>query len=221
MAVISPCDPLPPDENIGPMLVTATFVLFAPTITTTALRIWVRAKEKVLGADDYVMVIAALLSLVLGSLNIAGVHYGKGRHICYLESADIITIGKLSWINQIVLFMSICLVKISICLLLLRIKNTTRFRWSVRSVIALMMITNVVAIITLLAECTPVYGFWDRQHGKCRSPNLRIYSIWVQASVSVFTDLLCSLMPISIVWKLQLPMEKKIGVCCLMGLGLM
>ncbi|KAK6409798.1 hypothetical protein LTR95_018272, partial [Oleoguttula sp. CCFEE 5521] len=37
---------------------------------------------------------------------------------------------------------------------------------------------------------------------------------------SVFTDLLCSLLPIVILWKLQLPTRKKVGICVLMGLGL-
>lgn len=36
----------------------------------------------------------------------------------------------------------------------------------------------------------------------------------------MFTDLVCSLLPILIVWRLHLPLQKKLGICVLMAMGL-
>lgn len=37
---------------------------------------------------------------------------------------------------------------------------------------------------------------------------------------SVFTDLVCALLPIVVVWKVKISTKTKIGVSCLMSLGL-
>ena len=242
MASTAPPNPLPPDVDVGPMLTAVSYAFIVPSVLSTALRIWVRAREKILGGDDYTIMIAAALSTVLSALSILAVEHGKGRHIWYLSGEQTRYINMLSWINQIVLFSSITFVKASICLLVLRIKNTKAFRWFLYTVIALLVTTNIIPIIALLVECHPIYRFWDRTAvaGQCRPPDFRIYSIWVESgngthvwislssaiadhapiAYSILTDFICSLLPIAIVWNLQLAQRKKIGVCVLMAMGL-
>ncbi|KAK5734927.1 hypothetical protein LTR17_008560 [Elasticomyces elasticus] len=213
-------DPLPPNVDIGPMMVAVAYVFIFPALITTALRLWIRTRDRILGWDDAAILIASLLAIVLSGLSIEGVKNGKGRHIWYLNEHQTATIGMLSWIAQIDLFCAICLIKISVCLLVLRIKNTKMLRYSLYGVMVLLVITTIIPIIALCTECKPVYGFWHRKLGKCHSPNFRIYSIYVQASYSAATDLLCSLLPIIIVWNLQMALSKKIGVCVIMSMGL-
>ncbi|TKA83957.1 hypothetical protein B0A55_00238 [Friedmanniomyces simplex] len=213
-------DPLPPNTDIGPMMVAIAYAFIFPALITTAFRIWIRARDHVLGYDDVAISLAACLSIVLSALSIEGVRHGKGRHIWYLDDSQTATIGKLSWINQIVLFCAICLIKISVCLLVLRIKNTKGLRYFLYAVMALLVVTTIIPIIALCIECRPIEGFWHRTIGHCHSPDFRIYSIYLQAAYSVLTDLLCSLLPILIVWNLQLALNKKVGVCVVMGMGL-
>jgi len=40
------------------------------------------------------------------------------------------------------------------------------------------------------------------------------------AGLSILTDLICSLLPIAIMWKIQMPLQKKISIWCLMAMGL-
>ncbi|KAK4962072.1 hypothetical protein LTR10_002569 [Elasticomyces elasticus] len=204
-------DPLPPNADIGPMMVAVAYAFIFPALITTALRLWIRTRDHILGWDDAAILVASLLAIVLSALSIEGTKNGKGRHIWYLNEHQTATIGKLSWIAQIDLFCAICLIKISVCLLVLRIKNTKMLRYSLYAVMVLLVITTIIPIIALCTECKPVYGFWHRKLGHCHSPNFRIYSIYVQASYSAATDLLCSLLPIIIVWNLQMAVSKKIG----------
>ena len=41
------------------------------------------------------------------------------------------------------------------------------------------------------------------------------------AAYSILTDLLCSLLPLVVVWKVRIPMRTKVMVCGLMSLGLL
>ena len=232
------CESLSADGNIGNVLLIPAAIFIIPSTATTALRLWARRKS--LGSDDWTILIAAVLTIVLDALSIVGVKHGKGRHVCALDEEAVAEIGRYSWINQIILFWALFFIKISVCLLVLRVKSTALLRWTSGIVTALMISSTVVACAALLAECRPVSAYWDRSSGECRAPTFRIYSIWVQAgssvflvntqnileadvfqAISVFTDLVCSLLPFSILWSLHLSPRKKIAVGLLMALGTM
>lgn len=226
------------DENIGKVLLIPAAFFIVPSTITTALRLW--ARKNSLGSDDWTIFVAATLTIVLNALSIVGVRHGKGRHVCALDDESIAEIGRYSLINQIVLFWALFFIKISVCLLVLRVKSTATLRWASGVITALMITSTAIACAALLAECKPVSAYWDRGSGTCRAPTFRIYSIWVQAgeslllletqkvdgadilpAVSVFTDLVCSLLPFPILWSLQLSPRKKIAVGVLMALGTM
>jgi hypothetical protein len=180
MSAPSICDdPSLTDNNIGKILLIPAAILTVPSVITTVLRIY--ARRKALGRDDWTILVAACLVVILNSLSIVGVGHGKGRHVCFLEDDAISIIGKYSWINQIVLFWALAFIKASVCLLVLRVKSTTILRWISGVTIGLMFVSTVVACAALMAECKPISAYWNRSSGHCRPPAFRIYSIWVQA----------------------------------------
>jgi hypothetical protein len=132
------------------------------------------------------MVVATLLSIAMYALSIAAVKAGKGHHQDDLSESQIERVGELSWINQILLFCSLCMIKVSISLLILRIKNSKWLKITLYTTIALLAITNLIPIIALCVECNPTYGFWRRTAPGvvCHPPDFRIYSIWVQSGMS-------------------------------------
>jgi hypothetical protein len=172
-------DPSLTDDNIGNVLLIPAAILMVPSVITTGLRLLSRKKS--LGYDDWTIMVAACLVVVLNTLSIVGVQHGKGRHVCFLEPDAIAIIGKYSWINQIVLFWALCFIKASVCLLVLRVKSTAILRWISRVTIGLMFVSTIVACAALMAECKPISAYWHRPSGQCRPPTFRIYSIWVQA----------------------------------------
>lgn len=177
-------NPLPPDVDIGPILLGVSFAFVFPSVFLTGLRVWVRARDKTLGWDDGTILVATVLSVIMSALSINAVQHGKGRHIWYLAKEEAQHISMLSWINQLVLFTAVTFVKSSICLLVLRIKNTKVLRVFLYTVIGFLIITNLLPIIALLVECNPVDKFWDRaRKGTCMPPDFRIYSIWVETGM--------------------------------------
>lgn len=179
-----PPDPLPPDENKGIILLALTCTLTSIAIVMTALRCWVRRVYHQLGWDDYLIAITTLLAVARMGLQIVGVKHGNGRHIWYLSDQQYEWIVRSSWYTQLILFPAICLLKISICLLLLRIFSTRAIEWWLYAMMAGLVITNLEPIIVLLAECSPIKTYWEPEAGTCWSPQIRIYSIYVQVGAS-------------------------------------
>lgn len=242
MASLAPPNPLPPDENVNPTLLGISGSLIGFVVITSVLRLWTRFRLRSLGWDDYTMAVVAVLAVARFGVQVAQGTFGNGRHRWYLEKEDYITNNMLGWFAQILLFASICLLKCSIMLLLLRIKDSRKLKITLYSIMAGLVVTNFGCIIILLAECDPVSAYWTGV-GKCWPAKIRIYSIYLTictlldciyprwasistdqsslAAYSVLTDLMCSLLPLVVVWNVRIPFKTKVSVCALMGLGLM
>ncbi|KAF5603276.1 integral membrane protein [Fusarium pseudocircinatum] len=151
MASVQPPNPLPPDQNVGPILLGISGTCLALVIITTSVRIWVRTALRSSGWDDYTIVIVTLLGIARYGVQVGQVSIGNGRHRWYIEPEDYVQNNKLGWVAQILLFASICLLKISILLLLLRIKDSRSVR--------------------------PVSAYWTGV-GECWNPRIRIYYIY-------------------------------------------
>lgn len=178
MAPVTPPNPLPPDENVNPTLLAISGVLIFFVIFTTTLRLYVRFSLRHLGWDDYLMAITASLGIVRYGVQCAQGATGNGRHRWYISSEEYVNNNMLGWFGQILLFASVCLLKCSIMLLLLRIKDSSRMKYFLWTVMGGLVITNFGVIIILLAECDPVEAYWTGV-GKCWDAKIRIYAIYL------------------------------------------
>lgn len=214
-------DPLPADVSLGTTFLVLACILTFFSLLMTGVRVWVRRANGVIGWDDYTLVIVCVILIFRLGVQIESVKHGNGRHVWYIENKeDYEWVVMANWYTQICLFPAICLLKISICLLLLRIKDSKVVKQVIYTIIAGLVLTNILPLIVLFAQCSPLKTFWEPKAGKCWTPKVRIYSIYIQASYSVLTDLICSLMPIFVVYKLQIELREKVLICSLMSLGL-
>jgi hypothetical protein len=172
-------------DDAGPTLLVISIVVLVLVLTTTALRVAVRVKRQALGGDDYTIAAASLLTIGRVTCQIISVSHGNGRHREFIANHDYEYINFLTWLTQLFLFPILCLLKISVCLLVLRIKSTKTLRYCLWSLIGLLVITTLLPDIVLLAECDPVSAYWTSQHDKCWNPNVRIYSIYLQTCMFI------------------------------------
>jgi len=221
MSTSSVPDPLPPDRDLGPALVILTCILTVISVVTLVLRYWVRTTRRSLAWDDYTIGAAVVLAVIRTVLQIIQVHYGDGRHTWYLSAYENRVINEYGWIAQVLLFATNCLVKISICLLVLRIKDTKRLRFWLYIMMGGLLLFNLVPIIVLLAECHPVKAYWDPTAGHCWNSKIRIYVIYCAIGYGIITDLICTALPLFVVRNTLMPLRKKLSVSGLMCLGLM
>ncbi|KAI8278033.1 hypothetical protein K4K56_000409 [Colletotrichum sp. SAR 10_98] len=168
---------LPPDEDIGPASVATAAVLTALMIITTSARIWVRTANRKLGWDDWTILIASGVSIVRFAFVVKQQQYGNGRHRVYLSDYDYMMINMYGWWGQILLFLAVAFLKVSICLLILRIKDTKVLKILLYTIMGGVLVSNFGVVIILVAECQPA-GFWRGKSAKCWPTQIRIYSIW-------------------------------------------
>ena len=179
MVAVLPPNPLPPDENVGPVLTIINSVLISLILITTAIRIVVRFSIRQLGADDYVIVVVAVLCVARFALQVVQVNkFGNGRHRWYLSPDDYMNNNMLGWYCLVLLFITMCLLKISICLLLLRIKNERNLKIFLYTIIAGLCVTNFGCVVILLAQCRPISAYWTGTGGVCWDTRVRIYAIY-------------------------------------------
>ncbi|OAA65259.1 hypothetical protein SPI_02046 [Niveomyces insectorum RCEF 264] len=212
--------PPPSDDNIGPALIVSSSVLMGAVVVTTVLRLLVRARNRMLGWDDYTVLVVAVLAAARLGCQAAQVRHGNGRHEVYLDDGDYAAAIRYGWYALLLFFVAICLLKISICLLLLRIKNERWLRWLIYATMAGLVVTNGGVVVILLAECRPVDTYWTDM-AQCWNPRVRVFSIYVTIGYSILTDLLCSFLPLVVIWNVRIPLRSKLLVCGLMSLGLL
>lgn len=184
-------NPLPPDRNVGPALIAWTSTLTALSVITTILRLIVRKGNRALGWDDWTILATITVATARSGVNIKGATEGYGRHKWYLPKAQQEKVNMFGWYGQVLLFITLFLLKTSICILILRIKKTKSLKMIVYPLLAVLFLTNILPVIVLLSECRPVATFWRPSAGKCWDPKIRIYSIYVQACESLLFSETC------------------------------
>jgi hypothetical protein len=132
---------------------------------------------------------------------------------------------RLIFLCQVLWNVSICLVKVSVALLLLRVKQTRTWRIFLYSTIILLVLTAITSTLFQFLQCQPFSVYWDpsvflKGGVKCVPHELITGNIVAASVVHVSTDLIFSFIPITFIRKLHRPRGEKIFLGILMGLGL-
>ncbi|KAI9658765.1 MAG: hypothetical protein M1821_002325 [Bathelium mastoideum] len=219
-------------NNVGPpsecsysrapgMLVTTLVVtIFASVVTFLRLgvRIWVVRK---VGLDDYTIV-AATLGIIIGcGLVIVQIHYGFGKHKACLSEWHYIEFQKYSYGEWIQTFQTLMFNKLSICFFLLRIPVETRYIRPIQGTVIGLIVSNIALTLVWIFQCNPIAGAWNTNvPAKCFTYAQLQRIIISQAIISIISDFMLALFPIVLLWKVQISLRIKAGLCFLMALGL-
>ena len=178
---------LPPpggDQNKAAKTITIWAVLTSLSVSVVTVRIIARAMgNKRFGWDDWTMLAALVRSLLTRTPRISLITYhelrqcltvakfgvdvfltraGFGRHIYYLDAAQVVRFKKLNFVSGFFTNLIICLVKLSVALFLLRIGGLRRWlRASLFATIALFVSSSVATVVIIFVQCRPIAGIWD------------------------------------------------------------
>lgn len=174
---------MPPNETVGPIWLGVSSSLLALLLVTTVFRLWVRFDRRNLGWDDYTITVAAIAATVRYIFGVLQLSHGNGRHRLYISDNDYMMLNKYGWWGQLFHFTSMAFLKVSLCLLILRIQSTRTLQVLLYTVIGGSLIINFAVVIILLAECRPA-GFWRGNDAQCWPNSIRIYAIWISIGKS-------------------------------------
>jgi hypothetical protein len=114
--------------------------------------------------------------MVNTSLITRAVHHGVGRHIMYLDPPEIVQAIKHEILAQPFGVLAPTLARISFALFLMKFTGHRKMlKWALWSVVWLQAITNLAAIIQILAQCKHFASLWDSSvKGYCQPAMVQV-----------------------------------------------
>ncbi|KAJ5767788.1 hypothetical protein N7533_000371 [Penicillium manginii] len=165
------------------------------------------------------LAVFAIAGVILVTVSVI---YGIGTHDNVLSENDIIQALKWGWINQLLGLFATSFGKMAIVAFLQQIHGPEhRERVIVLWFLAISnLVVNAITVGMVLTQCTPLEKLWDFSvPGACDGLDRNEHIAYFQGSWSALCDLLLALYPIVFLWTVKLEMRVKIGLCVLMGVG--
>ncbi|OCL14998.1 hypothetical protein AOQ84DRAFT_370777 [Glonium stellatum] len=215
--------PAAPNISKGPKLLVVNTTMFAVAILLFIGRIYTRLRPVPrLGLDDYTLSVAVIFSIASWCLVIITIVKGFGRHVIYVSPSTLAEILELGFLVEPLWLWSVTLIKTSMACTLLRFKTTKVWQRSLCAIIFIQVITAISGNIARFIQCHPIRTFWDPTliNAKCWNPNQIQIAMYIHSGIFIGSDVILSLLPITFLRKLRIPLRERIILIFLMALGL-
>lgn len=140
--------------------------------------------------------------------------------LCMCESADATL--QLANVNEIIYGPIIFAAKVSILLQFLRIFVPTRkdaTYWAIHFLIWTNLFFYTIVTFVFIFQCSPREKIWNpRVSGKCLNTNLVFL---ISGAWNILSDVSILVLPIHSIFKLHLPLRRKIEVSAIFAIGLL
>ncbi|RAK95321.1 pectinesterase precursor [Aspergillus ibericus CBS 121593] len=200
-------------------------VMMCVATIAVALRIFVRVYlVRAFGWDDALMMVALALFIFLDVCCIIGSQNGIGHK--NEDFTDLNTYEKALlwwWLGQMLYLWSSAVAKISIALALLRLTVRRMHRIVLWVIIGVVIAIGLMFWLVLLLDCRPVSYFWlrvDLTHsGTCQPVRVLLAIAYLYSGITIFCDLTLGILPMFLIWRLQMNDRTKIALGGILSLG--
>ncbi|KAL8788441.1 MAG: hypothetical protein Q9213_001664 [Squamulea squamosa] len=209
----------------GPLLLAVGWVLLGLAILVVATRIYFRSNLRHgINWDDYLVVASLVVGIIGGSFLTKLVQTGAGKHIYCLPRGQIYPVLKWSLLAQVCNVLGIGLVKISVCLCVLRLIDRARRRLSqfLWVMIIIVAVSHLIQALIFLVQCRPLNALWNpKVKGTCFSSRVAYTAGYANYALDALTDLVCAIIPVAVIHQLQMNTRTKAALSFLMSLGVL
>ncbi|KAJ8123866.1 hypothetical protein ONZ43_g281 [Nemania bipapillata] len=213
----------PGDPGRGPAIIGVTWTLTTLASAFVAARMYIRSRPPSrVGWDDWTIVLALIIQLLHQALVTIAYHYGAGMHDEDLSPPQLIQVFMWFWISTTPAIIVSVVARISAALLLLRIfRSVTWFKWFIIIFTTLQTILGAVSIIAIYTQAEPIQALWDPtvKPTKVRDSRFKDIIVDVAQSFFAFSDLSYVFLPVFIIWRLNMPLRRKIGLAIVLSLS--
>ncbi|KAL1886155.1 hypothetical protein Plec18167_000084 [Paecilomyces lecythidis] len=207
----------------GAAVLAAIWTYLSVTTVVLVLRFYAQIRtQRKTATDDYFMILAWVSQVIGNGLVTYAVYRGLGRPSYYLSLEDRIQVVKYEYIGGAWGIISPALGRISYALFLLsvlRLLTTVRriFLWVL---IALQVVVNLLALIIIFVQCHPTSRVWDPSvPGYCVSVHVQGDIGFAQGAINTLSDLVLTVIGITVVLHLKVRKWTKVILVVLMGLS--
>ncbi|EKG18239.1 hypothetical protein MPH_04499 [Macrophomina phaseolina MS6] len=155
---------------------------------------------------------------------IGGIHYGTGRHMADLDPEDAMKAMRYWWLCYVAYCLTMISAKISIGYFLLRLTVHRIHVWIIWTVMSLTVVTGLVFFFVTLFQCNPISHFWTQnigEKGTCINVEIIIALTYLYGTVSAICDFTFGILPIFLIWNLNMRKSVKVALVPILSMACM
>ncbi|KAH9214248.1 hypothetical protein DL95DRAFT_389702 [Leptodontidium sp. 2 PMI_412] len=213
------------DRGNGPSLVACTVVPFVLTWAFSSVRIYVRRFVlKIWKVEDWLFLVSQICFSVLALCAFMATIYGNGQHLKTVAAEDVPIVMKYWYSSELIYIVTSLLIRLSIGFFLLRICNLRGHIWAIRITMGSMILASIMYFGFMVFQCKPIPYFWLRftdGQGSCFPVKLVTDLTIVFSVFSAASDLVFGILPIFVIWNLNMNRKTKVIVGGLLTLGIL
>ncbi|CAG8957311.1 hypothetical protein HYFRA_00010734 [Hymenoscyphus fraxineus] len=196
-----------------------TFIFTSLALIFLVLRLVARfILTKTGGKDELIIIVAFIFAVGLIPATLHQADHGLGIPTSQLNLADIREILKGLYAAIICYIMALWLAKLAIGLQYLRVFKTGKTRIVVWLAIFLTVAYGIEAMVLAVFTCKPINSFWNVElDGECI--DLKVGYV-TNASYQIVSDLIFLAIPMPLLSKVNIPMEKRLWALSALGIGI-
>lgn len=145
-----------------PLVLGTTTTLLTIALITYILRIYSRCRPYLnLGWDDFAITLAMAITIANWACN-AGIQIlTGGHHIEYVTLSSLERVSQLSFISMVLWIWALTALKVSVALMLLRIKQSPRWKKGIWGLIIVLIVVGIGSTLAQALQCLPIKANWD------------------------------------------------------------
>ncbi|KAK1594750.1 integral membrane family protein [Colletotrichum navitas] len=210
-------------ESNGGALVATAVAFLALSWFSVLLRCYVRAfMTNGFQVDDWFMVVAQVIFTLSCSLILVGVENGLGRHNRALSQRQEISALMYQALATATYVLGMLFIKLSIGFFLLRLSTSRVYNWIIHVSLAIVTIWSVVIFFWNTFQCSPVEAQWDYtiSNSDCVPADAVVAAAYSISVMTILSDWLYALLPIPMVWSIEMTKQAKATVIVILSLGI-
>ncbi|KAM0480969.1 hypothetical protein ACHAPE_000281 [Trichoderma viride] len=209
------------DESQYPTIIIICAVLSFLSMLTVGARLYIRFAARGLASDDWMSALSVVFALIYSILCIVQTRYGLGLPIADRPPASLDSYTKVNFAGRPIYQIGISFFKIALLISYLRLLKGTdqkTYRYVVFATIALVFLGHLGCALSLVFACNPVQRSWNPHiNGTCLAPGP---SFTAYAVVTIISDIVVAILPLPVLFRLNIRMAKKLGLIGIFLLGL-
>ncbi|KAL8899585.1 MAG: hypothetical protein Q9207_006121 [Kuettlingeria erythrocarpa] len=185
------------------------------------MRLYIRIfMLKSLGNDDWATVVSLVCGHIYAGLCIGQTAWGLGLSVELRPPEDLKHFAVINFAGRPFYMVGILGFKVALCLACLRILHGSmrrRYKFVIKMVMSIAILSHSIGILILLFQCRPVAKSWNPDlEGTCLPDGPTFYGL---ASVTILFDIIIIPLPIPALLQLQISKAKRLVLSAVFALG--
>jgi hypothetical protein len=157
------------------------------------------------------------------------VKFGSGRHFENIPVNNIPSALYFWWLCELLYTVTTVFIRLSIAVFLLRITATPLHRFFIYATLAVVLAFSTFYLFLVIFQCTPVNFFWNQAKlgdpsiagGYCVARDVVPNASIAHSVISFLADWILGLLPILLLWEVQMNSRTKISISVILSMGLL